>query len=726
MLRLTVSGKIYMQRIAVVLSAVLCLSAVIGCNSPGRAYAFDGNFDPENLEELSEERADFSKALALFSQGYSHELKENFEESIGYYLRALEFDPGYHELYLRTALHHIRLDQLDKAEEIMETLASREPSLPQAHVWQAFVYRAGDKPDKAIESYRKALDLAPHDADPYIQLADLYLKQGETDKAQQTLIEGIDKAEDTNHLLSMLGDLYLGQSEEAANYEEAEEYQKKAIDLFKQALEKDPENPALLHSLARLYLLNNRIDDAIPLLEKLSGLRPEDLRLKIQLADAYIAKGKLHDAIDILEDIVEYYPTNARIYLRLGELYRSIDDRENAIINFRLAAKAEHPEPAIYLNLALLQMEDNPEKAAESLHAGLEVLPDHPRMVELMAYVYYEIQDHENALTYFEQAENLFTKDGDEGPAPNFHLFYALSLQEHGDIEQAAGMLALAIEKNPVALDGYAHNALQDGTREFRLDAIGILNSIKERFPDNPSISIYLGYLHSYEEEYDKAISAFDTAVDKAGESGKEEFLDASFYFWYAAAHEREGDIRTAEELFYECLERDPDNAEAYNYLAYMWAEKGINLDQAYEYVLIALDQKPDSGAFVDTLGWIYYMQGEYSKAYDEIRRAAELMPDDPTILDHLGDVYFKLDNTAKAMDKWKQSFIIDPDNEDVKKKLKNHGVDIAPLLEKAEEDDNENADNDGMPDDGHTSPDSMEIRQGEDDNADHSVTNNS
>ena len=115
-----------------------------------------------------------------------------------------------------------------------------------------------------------------------------------------------------------------------------------------------------------------------------------------------------------------------------------------------------------------------------------------------------------------------------------------------------------------------------------------------------------------------------------------------------------------------------------------MWAERGVRLDEALEHIRTALEISPDSGAFIDTLGWIYYQQGNYEDALREIRRAMELTPGDPTVTDHLGDTLDRLQRTDEAIAQWTASFLLDPESESVAGKLTEHGIDLAPLREQA------------------------------------------
>ena len=78
--------------------------------------------------------------------------------------------------------------------------------------------------------------------------------------------------------------------------------------------------------------------------------------------------------------------------------------------------------------------------------------------------------------------------------------------------------------------------------------------------------------------------------------------------------------------------------------------------DEAERLIKEALKYKPDDGYITDSLGWVYFKQGDIAKAIDFLEKAANLVPDDPVILEHLGDAYRKMSNKEKALDTYKRS----------------------------------------------------------------------
>ena len=92
-----------------------------------------------------------------------------------------------------------------------------------------------------------------------------------------------------------------------------------------------------------------------------------------------------------------------------------------------------------------------------------------------------------------------------------------------------------------------------------------------------------------------------------------------------------------------------PNNAAALKYLGYTRAEQGIMLDDAEQLIRRALAIEPNEGFYIDSLGWVYYQRGDYSKAIEHLERAVELIDADPTLIEHLGDAYTKLGRTSDA-----------------------------------------------------------------------------
>jgi tetratricopeptide (TPR) repeat protein len=111
-----------------------------------------------------------------------------------------------------------------------------------------------------------------------------------------------------------------------------------------------------------------------------------------------------------------------------------------------------------------------------------------------------------------------------------------------------------------------------------------------------------------------------------------------------------------AEQFFRQALDLDKDNAMTLNYLGYMLADKGVRLPEALKLIRKAVDIEPQNGAYLDSLGWVYFKLGEYELAEDNLRQAVERDQTDPTVHEHLGDLYEKTNRIRLAAAQWELS----------------------------------------------------------------------
>lgn len=108
-----------------------------------------------------------------------------------------------------------------------------------------------------------------------------------------------------------------------------------------------------------------------------------------------------------------------------------------------------------------------------------------------------------------------------------------------------------------------------------------------------------------------------------------------------------------AERYFLSSLDRDPNDAFTLNYLGYWYADTNRNLDDAIAYIQRAVELRPSSGFFADSLGWVYYRLHNYDQAVIWLEKAIQLEPLDAIITEHLGDVYWAVGRRYEAQYKW-------------------------------------------------------------------------
>jgi len=195
-------------------------------------------------------------------------------------------------------------------------------------------------------------------------------------------------------------------------------------------------------------------------------------------------------------------------------------------------------------------------------------------------------------------------------------------------------------------------------------EALKTLRDASRRFARHPQITFSLALALRESKKYSESLTYFAEAEQLAKSRNPGE-LNGFFYFAYGVAAEQAGQTERAAELLAKSIQLDPSNAaNAYNYLGYMWAEKGERLDEALQLITQALTMEPENPAFIDSLGWCYYQLGRYEEALVHLQKAVDtLEPEDSVVFEHLGDAHMALGNKAAAEEAWQRAIAIEPRN---------------------------------------------------------------
>ncbi len=185
--------------------------------------------------------------------------------------------------------------------------------------------------------------------------------------------------------------------------------------------------------------------------------------------------------------------------------------------------------------------------------------------------------------------------------------------------------------------------------------AIERFHAYVKRQPDNGYLLKELGDLYRRDEKYAESRDNYLRAIETG-------FDAAYLYRNLAISYERLGEVEQAELYFKSALARDPDDPFTLNYLGYWWADSGRHLTQAIELIEQAVRLRPDSGFFVDSLGWVHYKLGNYQLAVEFLEKATMLEPEDAVIIAHLGDAYWRTKRYNEAQYKWRYAAQITED----------------------------------------------------------------
>jgi len=169
--------------------------------------------------------------------------------------------------------------------------------------------------------------------------------------------------------------------------------------------------------------------------------------------------------------------------------------------------------------------------------------------------------------------------------------------------------------------------------------------------PKNDELLSLLGFVYRQQKEPEKALLVFQQALELKDDPRTRFYLALTL-------DDLKRDTEAMEQLR-KTISQDPKNDEALNYLGYTLVERNEKLDEAERLIKEAVRLGPENGAYLDSLGWLYFKKGRFSFARYYLLKAIRLEPD-PEIYQHLTELYQRLGDTKKA-EYYRQKAISNP-----------------------------------------------------------------
>ncbi|MGC1777558.1 MAG: tetratricopeptide repeat protein [Xanthobacteraceae bacterium] len=249
---------------------------------------------------------------------------------------------------------------------------------------------------------------------------------------------------------------------------------------------------------------------------------------------------------------------------------------------------------------------------------------------------------------------------------------HAMALLSLGDLYEDLKKPDLAIKaydrvpaSSPLARNAQIQMAVDLDSLDRTDESTKLLEKVIAANPKDTEAIIELGNVQRGHKEFADCAKTYSKAIDAVPDPQKSNWV--MFYF-RGICYERSNQWPLAEADMTKALALYPDQPLVLNYLGYSWVDKGVHLDQGMDMIRKAVEQRPDDGYIVDSLGWAYFRTGNYDEAVKNLERAVELKPEDPTINDHLGDAYWRVGRRLEAHFQWSQAVDLKPDPEDLPK----------------------------------------------------------
>lgn len=346
---------------------------------------------------------------------------------------------------------------------------------------------------------------------------------------------------------------------------------------------------------------------------------------------------------DQTQRVVEAY---ARILARAD---RSIE-AEDVIVDF-LADVPGHPRLTRLL---------------DEIQSGAEVAPMVTTASEGAAEVFYGLASSLVAADGFQIAISYLQISRYLGPAASLaDLLLGQLLQSQGRHNEAVQVLDSVDDNAPFAVTAAVVASISDASAGREEAAIERLRPVVDADPLNVTAVDTLASIYRSESRWQDANDVLSATIDVLPS------IDGThwrLFFSRGISFERMGEWPEAERDFQRALVLSPGEADVLNYLGYSWLEQGINFLEAFDMIEQAVEQRPQSGYIVDSLGWAYYKLGNYEAAVATLERAVELTPNQPDILEHLGDALWRFGRRLEARFQWQHALDYDPDAEDVER----------------------------------------------------------
>lgn len=646
---------------AVLLGVILCS----GCAAPSAGAKSNLSTDEQ------------AEALARFSLGLLAENSGDSSAALRHLKAAIHIDPSETVLYPVAVSTALRLDQPDEALRLARQLCSYEPDRLAPRLLEAQVCALSGKTQEAENLFRATAADFPADAESSLSFARFLISRQRKPEAIRILEAAQPVHQNNADLLGLLGTLYIDHARDLTAQPEIERTVLQGIVLLEQAAEIRSDDPQLWQQIGYARLAVKDPEKAKEAFEKAHELQPGNIEIARQLLDISIINRSFDRALDLCEDLARQTGTSPELWLQyIMEQVPEASQSDLAASLERYLKQHPYAPVLYYAQLSALYLDQQKLTEAEAvLHKAQEIYPDNHRIQMVVGYLHLRQERYEEAYSALNQLR-IDAPDSD-WITPFFTVNFMVAAQKSGRLEEAAEMLASSYTNDPVILTQYMQALLTGQTAVSTQSAIDLLNAFRTLCPEASETLYYLSLLQADQNQYEEALRNARRFETLASDGSNTNLLDAVFYYQYAVLHERTGNLDEAETLFRKAMDMGAPAtvASAQNYIAYMWAERGEKLDMALELIQQALQTEPDNPAYIDTLGWIYYMMGHYEKARVQLTLASEQLHDDPLIWEHLGDTYLKLGNVQAAVRQWEKGLEMAPDQHALIQRLEEHKI---------------------------------------------------
>jgi tetratricopeptide (TPR) repeat protein len=459
----------------------------------------------------------------------------------------------------------------------------------------------------------------------------------------------------------------------------------KAVVNAKLCADAEPKNEWYQELLIQSYKGTKQYKQAIQVRENLVKNFPDRNEFKEDLATEYAATGQYDRSYKLYEQLEKSYGANEQITLNKVKLLKSqnkISEAEQELIKL---LKTSPNNITYHAYLAEFYEEQNAIEKAKAVYDNMAKMePNNPQVNLALSDYYTSKNKPAEAFTYLKKA--FESSELDLGIKSNILTEY-YNTAERGNataktegLELSGVLMKLypnATESNGIYADFlrldnknkeaaiYYYKAAINEKRNYRIwknllfidNELGYNDSLEHHsamcmdlFPSLPEGYLFNGVANSQLKNYSKAVVSLKDGLEFV--SGNKAY-SLDFLRSLGDAYYYVKDYSKSDKAFDEALKLDADNTYVLNNYAYFLSLRNENLDKAEKFSKRANELRPGDLSYMDTYGWILYMQKKFPDAEVWLSKAAAGSPKDPTVLEHYGDVLYRLNKTTEALQQW-------------------------------------------------------------------------
>ena len=604
----------------------------------GRSLARDGDVDRavQAYRDSADRDADSGEMLAELAELYR--TRDRFDEAIRAANEALEREPDNLTAHRTLGLiYAARLGQQnpspqEAAAAIEHLEQARRTILPDLNVelTLARVYLTANQSDDAIPLLEALIEEEVGFTEGGLLLSYAYERASRLEEAV-TMLEGvIASGRPSSRALRRLGELY-GRVDRWSD----------AVEAYELATARNPRSSGAQRELANALRQDGEVERARDVLDQLSTVRPNDVTVLYQLSEVERDLGNFEEAGAAARRLIQVDPNGLLGPYALAEVYLRQHDYRDAIATLEAAVDTQ--------DQGAVPSDEPTSRQGRGRSAQMA------RLLGRIGFAYGQLQEHEPAIGAYTRAVGL---------VPTSLGYGARLVQAYldaGRVADAATALESLRPHHPDALTVARLEARTLGDGGDVNAGVEVLRDALDGSDSDPNAHLALAAFYGDYDRFDDAVTVL--------ESARERFPDnLSVLFQLGAVFEQNARYVAAERAFRSVLERDADHATTLNYLGYMLADRGERLEESVSLLLRAIEIDPRNGAYLDSLGWAYLKLNRLDLAETHLRQASEQMVWNSVIQDHFGDLLSKLGRHREAISSWEAALAGDLEEVDVSK----------------------------------------------------------